>query len=273
MKTFLVGRVAGTWRDENGKVELELFEPVLRAERRKLDDEARRLEASLLRALAEGGSGPRHLASGKADFVRVSATSSISGAQRQARSAMRGRRSSGTLSASSHSATPYARAIACAWAVRAIPILFQPPKAIFSAEAGAELGVERDRIDVRVLEEPDDRLTLLAGEVEVDSRRGEDRAVDDTRPEPADPAYPLGRDRVGLHEDALEAEPEDLLGHLLGDRRRTDAEDQVARTDELLDRADVLEGGGPAVSSRRFLLPSLAQTTSARTALPTAAPI
>jgi hypothetical protein len=108
----------------------------------------------------------------------------------------------------------------------------------------AELGVERDRFDVGVLEEPDDRLTLLAGEVEVDSRRGENRAVDDAGPEPSDPAHPLGRDRVGLDEEAFEGEPEDLLGHLLGDPRRTDAEDQVARTDKLLDRADVLEGGG-----------------------------
>jgi hypothetical protein len=48
VKTFLVdGRVAGTWRDENGKVELEPFESVPRAERTKLEDEARRLEAFL----------------------------------------------------------------------------------------------------------------------------------------------------------------------------------------------------------------------------------
>ena len=48
VKTFLVdGRVAGTWRDENGKVELEPFESVQRVERRKLEDEARRLEAFL----------------------------------------------------------------------------------------------------------------------------------------------------------------------------------------------------------------------------------
>ena len=44
VRTFLVdGRVAGTWRDEDGKVELESFESVPRAVRRELEDEARRL--------------------------------------------------------------------------------------------------------------------------------------------------------------------------------------------------------------------------------------
>jgi hypothetical protein len=48
VRTFLVdGRVAGTWRDEEGKVELEPFEPVPHAVRRELDDEARRLAAFL----------------------------------------------------------------------------------------------------------------------------------------------------------------------------------------------------------------------------------
>jgi hypothetical protein len=48
VSTFLVdGQVAGTWRHEGGKVELEPFESVPRAARRELKDEARRLEAFL----------------------------------------------------------------------------------------------------------------------------------------------------------------------------------------------------------------------------------
>jgi Winged helix DNA-binding domain len=48
VSTFLVdGQVAGTWRHEDGKVELEPFESVPRAARRELEDEARRLEAFL----------------------------------------------------------------------------------------------------------------------------------------------------------------------------------------------------------------------------------
>jgi Winged helix DNA-binding domain len=48
VSTFLVdGQVAGTWRHEDGKVELKPFESVPRAARRELEDEARRLEAFL----------------------------------------------------------------------------------------------------------------------------------------------------------------------------------------------------------------------------------
>jgi hypothetical protein len=44
--TFLVdGRVAGTWRYEQGRVKLEPFEPVSRGVRRELDQEAKRLAA------------------------------------------------------------------------------------------------------------------------------------------------------------------------------------------------------------------------------------
>jgi Winged helix DNA-binding domain len=44
VNTFLVdGRVAGTWRYEDGKVELNAFEPIPRNHRRALEDEARRL--------------------------------------------------------------------------------------------------------------------------------------------------------------------------------------------------------------------------------------
>jgi Winged helix DNA-binding domain len=46
--TFLVdGRVAGTWSYERGKVVLSPFEPLPRAARRELDDEAKRLAAFL----------------------------------------------------------------------------------------------------------------------------------------------------------------------------------------------------------------------------------
>jgi hypothetical protein len=46
--TFLVdGQVAGTWRYENGKVELAPFAPLPRTARRDLEDEARRLAAFL----------------------------------------------------------------------------------------------------------------------------------------------------------------------------------------------------------------------------------
>ena len=42
--TFLVdGAVAGTWRYEHGRVEIEPFEPLPKAARREVDDEARRL--------------------------------------------------------------------------------------------------------------------------------------------------------------------------------------------------------------------------------------
>lgn len=44
--TFLVdGRVAGTWRYENGRVKLDPFEPLSRVAKRELDDEAKRLAA------------------------------------------------------------------------------------------------------------------------------------------------------------------------------------------------------------------------------------
>ena len=47
-QTFLVdGFVAGIWRAEDGHVELEPFEPLSRAARREVDDEARLLEAFL----------------------------------------------------------------------------------------------------------------------------------------------------------------------------------------------------------------------------------
>jgi hypothetical protein len=46
MNTFLVdGQVAGTWRYEKGKVELDQFAPVPRTARRDLQDEAKRLAA------------------------------------------------------------------------------------------------------------------------------------------------------------------------------------------------------------------------------------
>jgi hypothetical protein len=41
------GAVAGSWREENGRVKVEPFEPLPRAARREVDDEARRLEAFL----------------------------------------------------------------------------------------------------------------------------------------------------------------------------------------------------------------------------------
>lgn len=44
--TFLVdGRVAGTWRYEDGRVQLEPFEAIAMTTRRELDDEAERLAA------------------------------------------------------------------------------------------------------------------------------------------------------------------------------------------------------------------------------------
>jgi hypothetical protein len=44
VNTFLVdGRVAGTWREEGGKVKLEPFAPIPRRAKRELEDEARRL--------------------------------------------------------------------------------------------------------------------------------------------------------------------------------------------------------------------------------------
>jgi hypothetical protein len=44
--TFLVdGAVAGTWRHQDGRVELEPFEPLARSTRRELEDEAERLAA------------------------------------------------------------------------------------------------------------------------------------------------------------------------------------------------------------------------------------
>jgi hypothetical protein len=46
VNTFLVdGRVAGTWRYEQGRVRLDPFEPVPRGVRRELDEEAKRLAA------------------------------------------------------------------------------------------------------------------------------------------------------------------------------------------------------------------------------------
>jgi hypothetical protein len=44
--TFLVdGAVAGTWRYEGGRVEVKPFEPLPKAARREVDEEANRLEA------------------------------------------------------------------------------------------------------------------------------------------------------------------------------------------------------------------------------------
>ena len=43
--TFTVdGMVAGTWREEKGRIRVEPFEPLPRAARRELDEEASRLE-------------------------------------------------------------------------------------------------------------------------------------------------------------------------------------------------------------------------------------
>jgi winged helix DNA-binding protein len=44
--TFLIdGAVAGTWREEGGRIKLEPFEPIPKSVRREVDDEARRLAA------------------------------------------------------------------------------------------------------------------------------------------------------------------------------------------------------------------------------------
>jgi DNA glycosylase AlkZ-like len=44
MPTFLIdGRVAGSWRFENGKVELDPFERLAAGQRRELEREAKRL--------------------------------------------------------------------------------------------------------------------------------------------------------------------------------------------------------------------------------------
>lgn len=46
--SFLIdGQVAGTWKHENGRVVVSAFEPLPRATRRELDDEATRLAAWL----------------------------------------------------------------------------------------------------------------------------------------------------------------------------------------------------------------------------------
>ena len=47
----------------------------------------------------------------------------------------------------------------------------------------------------------------------------------------------------------------DLAGHVLGEARRADADDRVARTGQLRDRADVPEGRGPRAGR---LAPALA---------------
>jgi hypothetical protein len=48
MPSFAVdGAVAGTWREERGRVRIGPFEPLPRAARRDVEDEARRLEAFL----------------------------------------------------------------------------------------------------------------------------------------------------------------------------------------------------------------------------------
>ncbi len=41
------GAVAGSWREEKGRVRIEPFEPLPRAARREVEEEARRLEAFL----------------------------------------------------------------------------------------------------------------------------------------------------------------------------------------------------------------------------------
>jgi len=44
--TFLVdGAVAGTWRYEGGRIEIKPFEPLPKAVREEVEDEARRLAA------------------------------------------------------------------------------------------------------------------------------------------------------------------------------------------------------------------------------------
>ncbi len=46
VNTFLIdGQVAGTWRYEGGKIELDAFDSIPRKERRALEDEAKRLAA------------------------------------------------------------------------------------------------------------------------------------------------------------------------------------------------------------------------------------
>src|ERR671924_1672111 len=108
---------------------------------------------------------------------------------------------------------------------------------------GTDPRVEDNRAYLGTFEERGDSRSLLrvAREVEV-AVAAEDRAVDKVRDHACDPVHALWRDRVPLHVETFEAERGDLGGDLLGDGRRADAEHDLARADELLDRADVVEG-------------------------------
>jgi hypothetical protein len=109
----------------------------------------------------------------------------------------------------------------------------------------ADPGVERDCLNVVALEEAGSRLRLVAGEIEIDALRRDDRAVYDARAELGDPPHPRGRDRVRLDVEPVEAESENALGDLFGDHGRADREHDVAGTDKLLDRPGIRERGGP----------------------------
>jgi hypothetical protein len=113
--------------------------------------------------------------------------------------------------------------------------LVPPSEGHLQRRCGADLRVERDRLDVGALEQLRHLLGPLPGEVEVNAFRSNDRPVHDVRSKRRDPPHALGRDRVRFHESAVEAEREDLLGDLLGDRRWADAQNHVGRTDELID--------------------------------------
>ena len=181
----------------------------------------------------------------------MSATSSISGAQRHAFRAERTNRPLSTPSPASASSTPYARAIAYACAVSALPILFQPPNAIFSAEAeptppSSGFGLTSPSGN-RAATACD--VLRIARQVQIHVSARDDRAVDAAQVA-GDPLHALGRDRVPFDVDPVEALGRDLAGHVLGDRRRAEADHELALGDELANGPDVAKRRG-ALSGRR----------------------
>ena len=99
----------------------------------------------------------------------------------------------------------------------------------------------------------------------------DDRAVDAAQVA-GDPLHTLGRDRIPFDVDPVEALGRDLAGHVLGDRRRAEADHELALGDQLANGPHVAKRFG-APSRVASLRPSLAQSTSPSTAEPTSAPI
>ncbi len=202
----------------------------------------------------------------------MSAISSISGAQRHARFATRWSRSAGTPSASSCSVYPVGPRDRLGLKVSAIPILFQPPKAILRCGGGADSErPARSPLPHRSGKSSATLLGSVSGEVEIDAAGRDDRAVDDVRPDGRDPPHPLGE--IAFASTKMPSKPRSKTCRATSS---ANAGGQIESTISLSGRARRRSRTSlkPAARSPRRLAPAVARPDDLRQdGAPTAAPI